>query len=137
MCDISPFQYLSNAFTYSSKVTLPGKCLVKVTFPSHLQYLNGALSKGLSPVKIVFRAVLWPKMSFTLASCWVNIRIDSNGQFLPGDVCMAIHLGSYCTLVIPRTNRDLLLSNDESSHIELRNPKHNPTKSMEMKKRAK
>ena len=55
----SPLQYLSKTFTRSSKVTLPNirKGLVKVTFPSHLQYLNGSLSKSLRSLKVNFRAV--------------------------------------------------------------------------------
>ena len=55
----SPLQYLSKTFTCSSKVTLPNirKGLVKVTFPSHLQYLNGSLSKSLRSLKVYFRTV--------------------------------------------------------------------------------
>ena len=55
----SYLQYLSKTFTCSSKVTLPNisKGLVKVTFPSHLQYLNGSLSKSLRSLKVYFRAV--------------------------------------------------------------------------------
>ena len=33
------------------------KGLVKMTFPSHLQYLNGSLSKSLRSLKVYFRAV--------------------------------------------------------------------------------
>ena len=49
MYKISPFQYLSNAFTSSSNVNFPNirKGLVKMTFPSHFQDLNGSLSKSL------------------------------------------------------------------------------------------
>ena len=56
----SYLQYLSKTFTCSSKVTLPNirKGLVKVTFPSHLQYLNGSLSKSLRSLKVYFRAVI-------------------------------------------------------------------------------
>ena len=59
MMERSPLQYLSKTFTYLSKVTLPNirKGLVKVTFPSHLQYLNGSLSKSLRSLKVYFRAV--------------------------------------------------------------------------------
>ena len=48
---ISAFQYLSKTF---SKVTLPNirKGLVKVTFPSPLQYLNGSLFKPLLSLKV-------------------------------------------------------------------------------------
>ena len=55
----SPLQYLSKTFTRSSKVTFPNirKDLVKVTFPSHLLYLNGSLSKSLRSLKVYFRAV--------------------------------------------------------------------------------
>ena len=55
----SPLKYLSKTFTRSSKVTLPKirKGLVKVNFPSHLQYLNGSLSKSLRSLKVYFRAV--------------------------------------------------------------------------------
>ena len=55
----SPLQYLSKTFTRSSKVTLPNirKGLVKVTFPSHLQYPNGSLSKSLRSLKVYFCAV--------------------------------------------------------------------------------
>ena len=55
----SPLQDLSKTFTHSSKVTLPNirKGLVRVTFPSHLQYLNGSLSKSLRSLKVYFRAV--------------------------------------------------------------------------------
>ena len=54
---MSPLQYLSKTFT--SKVTLPNirKGLVKVTFASHLQYLNGSLSKSLRSLKVYFHAV--------------------------------------------------------------------------------
>ena len=60
MMERSPLQYLSKTFTCSLKVTLPNirKGLVKVTFPSHLQYLNGSLSKSLRSLKVYFRAVL-------------------------------------------------------------------------------
>ena len=34
------------------------KGLVKMTFPSHLQYLNDSLSKSLSSLKVYFRIVL-------------------------------------------------------------------------------
>ena len=55
----SPLQYLSKTFNRSLKVTLPNirKVLVKVTFPSHLQYHNGSLSKSLRSLKVYFRAV--------------------------------------------------------------------------------
>ena len=55
----SPLQYISKTFTRSSKVTLPNimKGLVKVTFPSHLQYLNGFISKSLRSLKVYFRSV--------------------------------------------------------------------------------
>ena len=60
MMEMSHLQYLSKTFTCSSKVTLPNirKGLVKVTFPSHLQYLNGSLSKSLRSLKVYFRAVI-------------------------------------------------------------------------------
>ena len=60
----SPLQYLSKTFTHSSKVTLPNirKGFVKVTFPSHLQYLNGSLSKSLRSLKVYFRAVVYACM---------------------------------------------------------------------------
>ena len=53
MMERSPLQYLSKTFTRSSKVTSPNirKGLVKVTFPSHFQYLNGSLSKSLRSLK--------------------------------------------------------------------------------------
>ena len=59
MYDMSPLQYLSKTFTCSSKVTLTNirKGLVKVTFASHLQYLNGSLSKSLRSLEVYFRAV--------------------------------------------------------------------------------
>ena len=59
MMEMSPLQDLSKTFARSSKVTLPNirKGLVKVTFPSHLQYLNGSLSKSLRSLKVYFRAV--------------------------------------------------------------------------------
>ena len=52
--------HLSNAFSCSSNVTLPKirKGLVRVTFPSHLQYINGSLSKSLISLKVYFRAVV-------------------------------------------------------------------------------
>ena len=61
MIERSPLQYLSKTFTRSSKVTFPNirKGLVKVTFPSHLQYLNGSLSKSLRSLKVYFRAVIY------------------------------------------------------------------------------
>ena len=61
MMERSPLQYLSKTFTHSSKVTLPNirKGLVKVTFPSHLQYLNGSLPKSLRSLKVYFRAVMY------------------------------------------------------------------------------
>ena len=60
MMEMSPLQDLSKTFTHSSKVTWPNirKGLVKVTFPSHLQYLNGSLSKSLRSLKVYFRAVI-------------------------------------------------------------------------------
>ena len=56
---MEPLQYLSKTFTYSSKVAMPNirKGLVKVTFQSHLQYLNGSLSKALRSLKVYFRTV--------------------------------------------------------------------------------
>ena len=50
---------ISDAFTSSSNVTLLNlrKGLVKMTFPSHLQYLNGSLSKLLRSLKVYFRTV--------------------------------------------------------------------------------
>ena len=74
----SPLQYLSKTFTHSSKVTLPNirKGLVKVTFPSHLQYLNGSLSKSLRSLKVYFRAVkglLTPKFD---TATWPFLKID-------------------------------------------------------------
>ena len=60
MQDMSHLQYLSMTFTCSLKVTLPNtrKCLVKVTFPSPFQYLNGSLYKSLRSLKVYFHAVL-------------------------------------------------------------------------------
>ena len=60
MYDISYFQILSNAVTHSSKVTLRNimKGPVKVTFPTHLQYLIGSVSKSLSSLKVYCRPVL-------------------------------------------------------------------------------
>ena len=49
---ISPFQYI---YTFI-KGHLAQKGLLKVTFPSQLQYLNGSLSK-LSSLKVYFLAV--------------------------------------------------------------------------------
>ena len=65
MMERSPLQYLSKTFTHSSKVTLPNirKGLVKVTFPSHLQYLNGSLSKSLRSLKVYFRAVIYTQFN--------------------------------------------------------------------------
>ena len=56
MYEISPFQYLSNTFTLSSNVTLPNirEGLVKMTFPSYLQYLNGSLSNSLRSLTFIF-----------------------------------------------------------------------------------
>ena len=56
MYDISPLQYLSKIFTCSSKVTVPHtrKGLVKVTFPSPLQYLNGSISETLGSLSFIF-----------------------------------------------------------------------------------
>ena len=67
----SPLQELYKTFTRSSKVTLPNirKGLVKVTFPSHLQYLNGSLSKSLRSLKVYFRAV------YAEANSWSIIQM--------------------------------------------------------------
>ena len=71
----SPLQYLSKTFTHSSKVTLPNirKGLVKVTFPSHLQYLNGSLSKSLRSLKVYFRAVIYIYIYIYMFSVLVSL----------------------------------------------------------------
>ena len=79
MMERSPLQYLSKTFTRSSKVTLPNirKGLVKVTFPSHLQYLNGSLSKSLRSLKVYFRAVLLATGSCPIyGQCvWIHLNL--------------------------------------------------------------
>ena len=52
--------HLSNIFTCSSNVIMPNirKCLVKMTFRSHLQNLNGSLSKSLSSLKVYFHTAI-------------------------------------------------------------------------------
>ena len=57
MYGITPLQYLSRTFTCTSKLILPFimKGIVKVTFPSPLQYLKGPLLKSLRSLKVQFR----------------------------------------------------------------------------------
>ena len=70
---ISPYQDLSKKFT--SKVTLSKirNGLVKVTFPSPFQYLNGSLSKPLSS-KIGKSAIP------TYRYVWMIFLVDLNDQ---------------------------------------------------------
>ena len=91
----SPLQYLSKTFTRSSKVTLPNirKGLVKVTFQSHLQYLNGSLSKSLRSLKVYFCAVevtvqdvrqcTLPEVKYQLSSLPFVYNIETKDDAVP------------------------------------------------------
>ena len=82
----SHLQDLSKTFTRSSKMTLPHirNGLVKVTFPSHLQYLNGSLSKSLRSLKVYFRAVtaclFWFMVEFDPRKEKINVISDFLGK---------------------------------------------------------
>ena len=83
MMERSPLQDLSKTFTHSSMVTFPNirKGLVKVNFPSHLQYLYGSLSKSLRSLKVYFRAV-WAKLGLFLrrkGGCDKSMSYIGNG----------------------------------------------------------
>ena len=95
MMERSPLQYLSKTFTRSSKVTLPNirKGLVKVTFPSHLQYLNGSISKSLRSLKVYFRAVPLTVVA-NLTSAEVTLDTDGHDCSFKGSVS-SVSLNSF------------------------------------------
>ena len=55
--------------------------LVKVTFPSHFQHLNGSLSKSLSYLEVYFRAVHIISMALAGQSEENNLSQAIGGQW--------------------------------------------------------
>ena len=86
------------------------KGLVKMTYPSDLQYLNDSLSKGLSSLMVYFRAVKGTKWcSFTRdrVACTCTETIDVHGLNI-----------NKTQLLMPKNISFLYVSHQRRHHIQ-------------------